>query len=239
MKKGTKSLTVLVTAGPTRAYLDKVRYLSNYSSGQLGYEICRFLEKKIGKVIAVVGPCEAPFHQLKKTKVIKIQTVGEMHKAVMEICRKEGPQFAVLSAAVLDFEPKKARFGKVSSKQNWKVELVPTVKIIDEISRRFPKIKKIAFKLEWKPMSEEKVKKFALDNMKVKSADALCLNFLSQIKSDSHPAIFFTRDGRMTRLKSKREIAAEIGGFILDCFVVHHKEASTHSPSLIPSKIST
>jgi phosphopantothenoylcysteine decarboxylase/phosphopantothenate--cysteine ligase len=218
MKKGTKSLAVLVTAGPTRAYLDNVRYLSNYSSGQLGYEICRFLEKKIGKVVAVVGPCEAPFHQLKKTKVVKVQTVEEMHKAVMESCRKEGPQFAVLSAAVLDFEPKKIRFGKVSSKNSWKIELVPTLKIIDEIGHRFPKIKKIAFKLEWESMSEEKAKKFALKNMKAKSADALCLNFLSQIKSDSHPAMFFTSDGRMKRLKSKREIAAAIGGFILDTY---------------------
>ena len=215
MRRNSKLLTVLVTAGPTRAYLDRVRYISNYSSGQLGYEICRELERKGNKVVAVVGPCEAPFHKLKHTKVIEVITVGQMHDAVMKVCKHTKPNFAVLAAAVLDFEPKKVEIGKVSSKKNWKLNLVPTPKIIDEISVKFPQIKKIAFKLEWKSPGLNRSRKFAHKNMMDKSAEALCLNYLSEIDQKSHPAFFFTKSGDIKRLGSKREIAKEIGRFIL------------------------
>lgn len=214
MRRNSKALTVLVTAGPTRAYLDRVRYISNYSSGHLGYEICRELERRGNKVVAVVGPCEAPFHKLKKTKVIEAITVGQMHDAVMKVCKHTKPHFAVLAAAVLDFEPKKVESGKVSSKKNWKLDLVPTPKIIDEISLRFPQIKKIAFKLEWKSPALYKLRQFAYKNMSDKSAEALCLNYLSEIDHKSHPAFFFSKKGEIKKLGSKREIAKEIGRFI-------------------------
>ncbi len=214
MKKRNKPLTVLVTAGPTRAYLDKVRYLSNYSSGQLGYEICREIEKE-NKVIAVVGPCEAPLDKLKNTDLIRVETVEEMHHAVMHLCKKHSPDFAVLSAAVLDFAPKKIAAGKRSSKNTWNLQLVPTPKIIDEITKKFPKIKKVAFKLEWKSTSIKSLKSFAMKNLKDKSAEVLCLNFLSEIKGKTHPAFLFTRDGKYQKVDTKKAIAHWINRYIL------------------------
>lgn len=202
-----------MTAGPTRAYLDSVRYLSNYSSGQLGYEVCRELEKR-ANVIAIVGPCEAPFEKLKNTKVLHVETVQQMHKAVMKICKESSPQFAIFSAAVLDFTPLKRESGKVSSKYSWNLKLVPTPKIIDDVSQRFPQIKKIAFKLEWKVPAMKSLKKFAMQNIKDKSAEALCLNYLSDIKGKSHPAFLFTRDGSYIRAHSKKAIARWISRFI-------------------------
>lgn len=203
-----------MTAGPTRAYLDRVRYLSNYSSGQLGYEICRQLEKRC-EVIAVVGPCGAPFHKLKATRVISVETVDEMCRSVLEVCAKENPKFAILAAAVLDFAPKKIESGKVSSRKSWQIDLVPTPKIIDKITRRFPKIRKVAFKLEWKSLNLNQMKKFAINNMKQKSAEALCINFFSQISGESHPAFLFTADGKYKEAKNKKEIAAWIRDYIL------------------------
>ena len=214
VSRDLKETVVLVTAGPTRAYIDKVRYLSNYSSGQLGYEICRELEKHVGQLIAVVGPCDAPFHRLKSTQVIKVQTVHEMRCEVMSICKKKKPEFAILSAAVLDFEPKKIEPGKVSSKKSWKIHLVPTPKIIDEISVRFPHIKKVAFKLEWKAPSLKQIRQFAGKNLIEKSSEALCLNYLSEIEGKYHPAFFFTPDGKFKKLYSKIDIAKEICRFI-------------------------
>lgn len=209
-----KKRTVLVTAGPTRAYLDRVRYLSNYSSGWLGYYICKALEQHF-RVVAVVGPCEAPFKDLEATTVIPVETVDEMYRTVMKVCSVHRPHFAVLAAAVLDFAPKERKSGKVSSKSSWKVELKPTPKIIDELTLKFPSVRKIAFKLEWNKTSLVKLKKFAMANMRDKSADALCLNFLSQIKLKNHPAFLFSRDGKYKKVNTKKEIANWIKNFIL------------------------
>jgi phosphopantothenoylcysteine synthetase/decarboxylase len=207
VRKTTQKPRVLVTAGPTRAYLDKVRYLSNYSSGALGYEICRALEKAGYSVMAVVGPCEAPYEKLKTTRVVRVETVTEMHRAVMTLCTTQRPDFAVLAAAVLDFVPAKVEAGKVSSKRAWDLKLVPTPKIIDEMTEKFPHIKKIAFKLEWEPMSLKKLQQFAVKNMVDKHAQALCLNFLSQIKGQKHPAYLINREGDFKTARTKPEIA--------------------------------
>lgn len=193
--------------------MDQVRYLSNYSTGYLGFEICKALEPQ-AEVIAVVGPCEAPFEKLKNVTVIKVETVDEMYHAVMEVCSKQKPSFAVLAAAVLDFAPRKIKAGKVSSDKTWTIDLIPTPKIIDEMTQKFPKIKKVAFKLEWEMTSLKAIKQFAIRNMKQKSADALCLNFLSQIEGKSHPAYLFSRDGKFKKTNTKKEIATWIKNYI-------------------------
>ena len=215
MLKRSKKISVLVTAGPTRAYLDRVRYLSNYSSGYLGFEICRALERAGVEVTAVVGPCEAPFEKLRKTSLVRVETVEEMRRAVMGLCKKNHPEFAVLSAAVLDFAPKKTEKGKVSSKSRWHLELIPTPKIIDEISDKFPEIRKVAFKLEWEQPLLKELKRFAAQNLKSKQADALCLNYLSQIKRNKHSAFLFSKEGSFYRAHSKRDIAEWITQYIV------------------------
>lgn len=194
--------------------MDRVRYISNYSTGQLGFEICQALQKRGFEVIAVVGPCEAPFEKLKKTKVLYVETVQEMHKTVMKVCKDSSPQFAVFSAAVLDFTPLKRESSKVSSKNSWNLKLVPTPKIIDDVNKRFPQVKKVAFKLEWKSPSMKAARAFAMKNMQDKSAEALVLNYLSDIKGKSHPAFLFTRDGSYIRAHSKKAIAHWISCFI-------------------------
>lgn len=162
-----------------------------------------------------MGPCGAPFHELKTTQVIRVETVEEMCRSVLEVCAKKNPNFAILAAAVLDFAPKKIESGKVSSRKNWRIDLIPTPKIIDEITRRFPKIRKVAFKLEWKSLNPNQLKKFAINNMKQKSAEALCINFFSQISGESHPAFLFTADGKHKKATNKKEIATWIRDYIL------------------------
>lgn len=215
MNNKNKPLVVLVTAGPTRAYLDSVRYLSNYSSGRLGYLICEVLAKNGIKVIAVVGPSEVSFEKLKNVTLFKVETVEEMHRAVMQLCKKKSPDFAVLSAAVLDFMPEVISNGKVSSKNNWNLQLVPTPKIIDDITKKFPKIKKIAFKLECNRPSLKTIKSFAEKNIKDKSAEALCLNYLSDIDKKSHPAFLFSRKGGFQKANTKKSIADWICNYIM------------------------
>lgn len=207
-------LRVLVTAGATRAYLDDVRYLSNYSSGELGFLLSRKLKSLGVDVIAITGPSQFDFASLKLHKHFKVETPEEMRRATLMAAKRYRPEYGVFAAAVLDFVPKRTLKGKVSSKNSWKITLVPTRKIIDDVSRVAPKMKKIGFKLESKKMSAAQLSRFAGKKMKEKGLSGLCVNFFSDISAAKHRAYGFDARNRVTRLKSKAEIVGWVVGRI-------------------------
>ena len=84
-------LSVLVTGGPTRAYLDDVRYLSNYSTGELAFDVCRELVQDGFEVHAVIGPSHFPFEGLKLKTCRRVETIFEMRAEIMELCRRKKP----------------------------------------------------------------------------------------------------------------------------------------------------
>ncbi|MEZ4751393.1 MAG: phosphopantothenoylcysteine decarboxylase [Bdellovibrionota bacterium] len=196
---------VLITGGPTRAYLDRVRFLSNVSSGELAFRLCTRLRAHRARVAAVVGPNCFDFKRLKLAHYAPVETTEEMAAAVYKLCRQFKPDYAVFSAAVLDFVPAERLEGKVTSKGDWTVRLKPSAKIIDEVAARFPKIKRIGFKLEWEP-HEDKAE-WGAKLLEEKGLDVLCLNYLSQISKKSHPAYLFSNGNKMARAKTKKEIA--------------------------------
>lgn len=214
-QKQKEPLRVLLTAGPTRAYFDNVRYLSNYSTGELGFRIAQALLRKKMEVFVVTGPTHQPFARLPLKGLVQIETAAEMSKAVEFACKKFKPQFAIFSAAVLDFQPQKKLAGKVSSKKkDWTVRLVPTPKIIDEVGKRFPKIKRVGFKLEWDSRSGKLLEDFAQELIENKALTAVCVNFLSQIRGKSHPCWLFERDKKAKKLRNKREIATALAALV-------------------------
>jgi phosphopantothenoylcysteine decarboxylase/phosphopantothenate--cysteine ligase len=114
---GTRELagrTVLITAGPTREELDPVRYLSNHSSGKMGYAIARAARNRGARVILVSGPVELAPPQ--KVELIAVTTAVEMHAAVMAHCRQA--DVIVKAAAVADFRPVSRAAGKLKKGQN-------------------------------------------------------------------------------------------------------------------------
>lgn len=200
-----RPLRVLVTGGPTKAYLDRVRYLSNYSTGSVAYEICKTFHNRRAKVAAVIGPTALDFSSLKLAIFRPVETFDEMRKEVHRVCKVFRPDIVVFSAAVLDFVPVKIRSGKVSSKQKtWTIQLKPTPKIIDEIGKRFPHIRRVGFKLQWK---EKHPAQFGKKILETKKLDALVLNDLSQVEGQFHPAFLFERGKAPVRVNSKKAIA--------------------------------
>ena len=211
-----KFLKVLVTGGPTRAYIDRVRYLSNYSTGELSFQICRSLLQKKCNVALVAGPCAQPFQKLKLSHLKNVETATQMADEVMHLCKVFKPDVAIFSAAVLDFEPKKISEGKVSSaKKEWVIRLKPTRKIIDEVGERFPAIARIGFKLEWEAMNRAEIRKYGQKKLKDQGLEGLLLNFLPQITKAKHPGYFFTHDGPEIKVESKLEISKAITSYIL------------------------
>jgi phosphopantothenoylcysteine decarboxylase / phosphopantothenate---cysteine ligase len=119
---GTRELagrTVLITAGPTREELDPVRYLSNHSSGKMGYAIARAARNRGARVILVSGPVELTAPQ--KVELVAVTTAVEMHAAVMAHCRQA--DVIVKAAAVADFRPVNRAVGKLKKGQSERLTL--------------------------------------------------------------------------------------------------------------------
>ena len=208
-------LRVLITGGPTRAYLDRVRFLTNFSSGALAYELCKTLARRRIEVALVSGPTAQPFDRIRLARWEPVETTDEMRSSVMRLCREFRPDVAVFSAAVLDFAPVKARAGKVSSRTGWTIRLRPTPKIIDEVGRKYPAVRRVGFKLEWKKSSEAAARRDAKQILTSKGLDALCLNYLSELTGSTHPAILMDNAGNWQAARSKPEIARWIAGFVM------------------------
>lgn len=201
---------VLVTGGPTRAYLDDVRFLTNYSTGNLARELCATLSAKGFEVSAVFGPTAFGLNEVRASRKQSIETHNEMRQAVLRECRAFEPDYVIFAAAVLDFAPKAKKPGKVSSKGTWKIELVPTSKILEEVKNKFPKIKRVGFKLETKKLTGRALQKFAENKIAEQGLHALVFNFFSDVVAKDHRARVFTANGESKTAIGKKKIASLI-----------------------------
>lgn len=127
-----KGETVLVTAGPTEEPIDPVRYISNRSSGKMGYAIAEAARRRGARVILVSGPTrlEAPEVTLRR-----VRTADEMAAAVFENLADAG--IVIMSAAVADLRPAQVEQEKIKRDRGPRtLELKPTEDILAGVSRR-------------------------------------------------------------------------------------------------------
>ncbi|TLM61381.1 MAG: bifunctional phosphopantothenoylcysteine decarboxylase/phosphopantothenate--cysteine ligase CoaBC [Deltaproteobacteria bacterium] len=149
--------TVLVTAGPTREELDPVRYLSNHSSGKMGYAIARAARNRGARVILVSGPVAlAP---PEKVELVRVDTAREMHAAVLARC--DEADVVVKAAAVADFRPAERAAGKMKKgdRQQTTLELVRNPDILADLGRRRGKALLVGFAAETDDLLENARKK--------------------------------------------------------------------------------
>jgi phosphopantothenoylcysteine decarboxylase/phosphopantothenate--cysteine ligase len=170
-------MTILITAGPTREYLDEVRFLSNASSGKMGYALAQAAIEAGHEVVLVSGPvCLAPpagceFHA--------VETTGEMYEA----CLQHFPRCrgAIGAAAVCDYRPRQRPGGKIAKTgKPLHLELVETHDIIAELGKHKEHRWVIGFALESQNPREN-----ALRKLKAKACDAILLNRPSAIGAEA------------------------------------------------------
>lgn len=126
-------LNFLITAGPTQEPIDPVRYISNYSSGKMGYALARAARKKGHRVFLISGP--TALSKPKGVKTIDVVTAGEMYLAVMRNYRKADVIIKV--AAVADYRPQNAAKEKIKkTKKNLNLKLVRTPDILKELGKK-------------------------------------------------------------------------------------------------------
>jgi len=200
-------MRILVTAGPTREPIDAVRFLSNRSTGKMGYAVAAAAGLRGHDVRLISGPVslEVP----PRVHCTRVTTAEEMHGAVMS----EFPacDALVMVAAVADWRPRIMAAGKL--KKNTMSDVLPlerTVDILSEVSRVKGRQIVVGFAAETECVTEEAARKRTEKKM-----DLVVANDVSQADSgfevDTNRAVFIDTDGeRRLPLMSKEELAGEI-----------------------------
>jgi phosphopantothenoylcysteine decarboxylase/phosphopantothenate--cysteine ligase len=163
--------TVLITAGPTREKIDPVRYLTNRSSGRMGYAIAEAALRRGARVLLVSGPTaiSAPG----AAEVTPVETAEEMLAAVLKLLPES--TIVIKTAAVSDFRPKTVAGQKIKRKGAMTLDLEPTADILAELGRRKTTQIVVGFAAETENVLENARKKLAS-----KSLDAVVVNDVSR-----------------------------------------------------------
>jgi len=163
--------TVLITAGPTREKIDPVRYITNRSSGRMGYALAEAAIRRGGHVLLVSGPTTVMPPDA--AEVTRVETAEQMRNAVLKLL----PQATIVikTAAVSDYRPKAAAGQKLKRTGPILLELEPTEDILAELAAKKSNQLIIGFAAETENVLENARKKLAK-----KSLDAIVVNDVSR-----------------------------------------------------------
>jgi phosphopantothenoylcysteine decarboxylase/phosphopantothenate--cysteine ligase len=163
--------TVLITAGPTREKIDPVRYLTNRSSGRMGYALAEAALRRGARVLLVSGP--TALTPPGATELTRVESAEEMRQAVLRLL----PQATIVvkTAAVADYRPKSTASQKIKRTGPMSLELEPTADILSEVARHKQSQIVVGFAAETQNALENARKKLA-----TKSLDAIVVNDVSR-----------------------------------------------------------
>jgi phosphopantothenoylcysteine decarboxylase / phosphopantothenate---cysteine ligase len=163
--------TVLITAGPTREKIDPVRYLSNRSSGRMGYAMAEAALRRGARVLLITGPTQLT--PPRAAEVVAVESAEEMRQAVLE--KLSEATIVIKAAAVADYRPKAVEPQKIKRAGGLTLDLEPTADILLEVARRKRSQIVIGFAAE-----TENVREHARKKLTAKSLDAIVVNDVSQ-----------------------------------------------------------
>jgi len=196
---------ILVTAGPTREYLDPVRYISNASSGKMGLAVARAAIGRGHRVTLVTGPVQRK--PVATVTLIQVMTTAEMARACLDAFDRADA--VIMTASVCDYRPARlARYKLKKSSNALTITLVPTVDILARLGRRKrPNQVLIGFALEDRAGRSNAMKK-----LKSKKLDAIVLNSPASIAAETADFIILHADGESEQLPacSKRRLATRL-----------------------------
>jgi phosphopantothenoylcysteine decarboxylase/phosphopantothenate--cysteine ligase len=167
-----EGIKMLVTAGPTQEPIDPVRYITNPSTGKMGYAVARAASERGASVVLVSGPTS--LSPPEDVETIRVRTAAEMAKEALRKAR--GCKVIVGAAAVADFSPAESVDQKIKkNKTSFSMKLEPTVDIIAELGRRKGRKVLVGFSVETCDLVENSMKK-----LKKKNLDMIVCNDVTQ-----------------------------------------------------------
>jgi len=125
-----KKFKALVTAGPTKEYIDPVRFITNKSSGKQGYALAKSLAKKGFKTTLISGPTNLEVDS--NINLIRVETADEMFRATQDNLPAD---VAIFSAAVADFKVKEKKNEKIKKQEYMNLELEKNIDILNYVSK--------------------------------------------------------------------------------------------------------
>jgi phosphopantothenoylcysteine decarboxylase/phosphopantothenate--cysteine ligase len=197
---------ILLTAGPTRAYLDDVRYLTNASSGRMAKALAQAALARGHQVTIVSGPVQIAYPR--KARVIPVVTTAEMlAAAVAELPKCDG---VIAAAAPCDFEPARRAAGKIPrTGAGLTLKLGPTTDVIATLARRRrPGQWFVAFALE--PGADPRR---AFEKITAKQCDLIVVNDVMALEADATAVAVY--DARHEHVGSKRASKRAVAGWLV------------------------
>ena len=203
--KKNNGLKALVTAGPTKEFIDPVRYITNKSSGKQGYEIANSLRRSGFNTTLISGPTY--LNPIKGVNTININSAKEMFDAVIENLPVD---VAIFSAAVADFKVKDVSETKIKNKENYNLSLEKNIDILKHVSNHNslrPKLV-LGFAAETNDIIENSKKK-----INEKNCDWLIANDVSNqeigFDSDFNEVSILYKNGEIEKIsKGKKSVIA-------------------------------
>ncbi|MFF2445901.1 bifunctional phosphopantothenoylcysteine decarboxylase/phosphopantothenate--cysteine ligase CoaBC [Neobacillus sp. NPDC058068] len=199
---------VLITAGPTREKIDPVRFISNHSSGKMGYALAAEAKRQGAEVVLVSGPVQIPAPS--GVEIVKVESAEEMYNAVLT--RFDSADFVIKTAAVADYRPKITHDNKVKKQSgDTTIEFERTKDILYELGQRKTKQILVGFAAE-----TNNVEEYARKKLFAKNADMIVANNVKAsgagFGTDTNIVTLFKRNGTMTELPlmSKTAVAEKI-----------------------------
>lgn len=186
-----KNKRVLITAGPTWVPIDSVRAIGNIATGKTGILLAEELKNLGAKVTLLLGPVGSCCLD-KKIKLVRFRFFDELENLIVKELKTKKYNIIIHSAAVSDYKPSRVYPGKMKSGiKDWKINLVPTKKIVDLIKSIDNSIFTVGFKFE-PEAAKTKLIKESRKLLKRKSCDLVVANTLSKGRYMAH----IVKDGR-------------------------------------------
>ena len=208
LRRDFEGQTVLITAGPTREDIDPVRFLTNRSSGKMGYALADAALRRGARTILVSGPTDLPVPE--GAEWVPVRSTEEMRRAVSE--RSADATVVVMAAAVADYRPAAAMTRKIKrADKGLTLELEPTPDILAELGRRKSNQILVGFAAE-----TDRIVENARAKLNSKGADIIVANDVTQegagFDADTNIVTLFLREAPEIPLPkmSKFEVANRI-----------------------------
>ena len=162
---------IMITAGPTREKIDPVRFLSNFSSGKMGFALAEQARNAGAEVILISGPVN--ISPPAGITLIQVESAEEMYQACIDVY--DSMQFVFMAAAVADYTPEIVADEKIKKQEDtFSIRMKKTKDILLELGKR----KKSSQKLIGFALETQREEEYALTKMKAKNLDMIVLNSL-------------------------------------------------------------
>ena len=216
---------LIVTSGPTREWIDPVRFISNPASGQTGWHLAVIGKQLFEEVIYIVGPTYPPFDKFDNAKNISVETTKEMqiavHNSISDNC------ILIMAAAPADYAPKqKAKPHKISKKlqhTELHLHLAPTIDILKSlipVAAKYSQFYRIGYAAETQNIIEH-----AYEKLQEKQLDLICANEVNKTMkgfgNNLNKLIILEKNGNKNFLgpASKKALAASLLDMVIDRFI--------------------